>query len=73
MSTLTPNEAVADVPGRRPGHLAAAALVPPLGLHLAAVRPREFWIGTGLTVLGFVPGAVFALYLLLRRSGPVAT
>ena len=53
----------------RPGHTVAAALVPPLGLHLAAVRPRDFWIGTALTVLGFVPGAMFALYLLLRRSG----
>ncbi len=60
------------VPPRHLGHFAAAVLVPPLGLHLDAVRPREFWIGTGLTVMGFVPGAVFALYQLLRRSGPAA-
>ncbi|MGI4948227.1 MAG: YqaE/Pmp3 family membrane protein [Janthinobacterium lividum] len=48
--------------------MAAAVLAPPLALHLAAAMPRLFWIGTALTVLGFVPGIVFALVTVLRRA-----
>lgn len=55
--------------GRRsPVVVAAAVLAPPLALHLAAAMPRLFWIGTALTVLGFVPGIVFALVTVLRRA-----
>ena len=36
-------------------------LLPPLGLHLAGAGSRDFWAGTVLTVLGFVPGVLFAL------------
>lgn len=45
-----------STPARR---WAAAVLVPPLALRRDA---RDFWIATGLTLLGFVPGAAFALY-----------
>lgn len=56
---------------RSVGTVAAAFMLPPLGLHLAAARRRDFWIGTGLTILGVVPGIVFALYALSRRGTPV--
>ena len=52
----------------RPGRIAAAALLPPLGLYLARGAGRDFWIACGLTVLGFLPGAAFALWSLLRGA-----
>jgi len=52
-----------------PGAIVAAILLPPLGIFLARGLGPEFWIGTALTVLFWVPGVVFALYSILR--GPV--
>ena len=49
-----------------PGRIAAAALLPPLGVYLARGPGREFGIACGLTMLGFLPGAVYALWLVLR-------
>ena len=48
------------------GRIAAAVLLPPLGVYLARGPGREFLIACGLTVLGFVPGAAFALWTVLR-------
>ena len=52
----------------RPGVAAivAAVLLPPLGVFLARGLDRFFWIDVVLTVVGWVPGVVFALVLLLR-------
>ncbi|WP_174298616.1 YqaE/Pmp3 family membrane protein [Sphingomonas bacterium] len=52
--------------------MAAAILLPPLGLHLAMARPRLFWIGTVLTALGFLPGIAFALHAVLLGRDTVA-
>jgi uncharacterized membrane protein YqaE (UPF0057 family) len=52
----------------RPGQVAAGALLPPLGVYLGRGPGRDFWIASGLTLLGFVPGAAFALYTLLLRE-----
>ena len=52
-----------------PGRIAAAALLPPLGVYLHRGPGRDFLIACGLTVLGFIPGAVFALWTVLR-GGP---
>jgi len=54
----------------RPGPVVAAVLLPPLGTYLAKGAGRDFWITCGLTVLGFVPGVVFALWSVLRDSSP---
>ncbi|RYY28235.1 MAG: YqaE/Pmp3 family membrane protein [Sphingomonadales bacterium] len=51
-----------------PGRIAAAALLPPLGVYLHRGPGRDFLITCGLTVLAFVPGAVFALWTVLRNS-----
>jgi len=57
-----------------PGRIVAAALLPPLGVYLHRGPGRDFLIACGLTVLGFVPGAVFALWTVLRGGSlaPVA-
>jgi uncharacterized membrane protein YqaE (UPF0057 family) len=57
---------------QRPGPLVAAVLLPPLGAYLARGAGRDFWITCGLTVLGFVPGAAFALWSVLRGPADAA-
>jgi uncharacterized membrane protein YqaE (UPF0057 family) len=54
----------------RPGRVAAAALVPPLGVYLARGAGRDFWIASGLTVLAFIPGMAFALWRVLAPEKP---
>ena len=53
---------------RTPGRVAASALLPPLGVYLDRGPRRDFWVATGLTALGFLPGAAFALHSLLIRD-----
>jgi uncharacterized membrane protein YqaE (UPF0057 family) len=47
-------------------HVAAAILLPPLALFLVQGVSRDFWIAVGLTCLGYLPGAAFALFTLLK-------
>lgn len=54
-----------------PGQIAAAILLPPLGVYLARGAGRDFWIACGLTVFGLLPGAAFALFTVLKGE-PVA-
>ena len=46
----------------------AAILLPPLGIFLARGLGPEFWIGTLLTILFWVPGIIFALIVVLRPT-----
>ena len=57
----------------RAGRIVAAVLLPPLGTYLARGPGRDFLIACGLTVLGFVPGMVFALWTVLRDEHTPAT
>lgn len=50
---------------RDPLAIAGAALLPPLGLYRVIGAGRDFWIACGLTALGFLPGAAFALHQVL--------
>lgn len=43
----------------------AAILLPPLGLFLDRGITPAFWIAVALTCLGFVPGVIFALAMIL--------
>ena len=49
------------------GLIIAALLLPPLAVFLDEGVSRNFWIAFALTCLGFVPGAVFALIVVLRK------
>jgi len=42
-----------------------AVLLPPLAVFLNAGISRRFWMNLLLTMLGFVPGAVHALYIVI--------
>ena len=39
----------------------AAVLLPPLGVFLARGIGTPFWIGLALTIVGWLPGVIFAL------------
>lgn len=49
-----------------PGRVAAAVLLPPLGVYLARGARQEFLVACGLTLLGFLPGVIHALWIVLR-------
>ena len=51
-----------------PGTIIAAILLPPLGIFLARGLGAEFWIGMVLTLVGWLPGVVFALFSIWRPN-----
>jgi uncharacterized membrane protein YqaE (UPF0057 family) len=44
----------------------AAILLPPLGVFLQVGLNRDFWINVILTILGYVPGIIHAIYIILK-------
>lgn len=44
-----------------------AIILPPLGVLLEVGLTKHFWINILLTVLGFVPGIVHAVYIIASR------
>ena len=49
-----------------------AIFLPPLAVFLMAGLGRDFWINLILTLLGWLPGSVHAIYLIVSRSEAVA-
>ncbi len=47
--------------------LILAVLLPPLGVFLEVGLTKHFWINVLLTILGYVPGIVHAVYVIARR------
>ena len=46
-----------------------AILLPPLGVFLQEGLKGQFWINIVLTILGYIPGIVNAVWIIARRSG----
>lgn len=44
-----------------------AALLPPLGVLLHEGFGKHFWINILLTLLGYIPGIIHAVYIIARR------
>lgn len=44
-----------------------AILLPPLGVFLQVGLGKDFWINVLLTILGYVPGIIHAIYIILKR------
>ena len=44
-----------------------AIFIPPLGVFLQEGLGKHFWINLILTLLGYIPGIVHALWIILRR------
>jgi uncharacterized membrane protein YqaE (UPF0057 family) len=50
-----------------------AIILPPLGVFLQVGLGKHFWINILLTLLGYIPGIIHAIYIILKvgpdRSG----
>lgn len=44
-----------------------AILLPPLGVFLEVGIGLHFWLNILLTILGYIPGIIHALYVILTR------
>jgi uncharacterized membrane protein YqaE (UPF0057 family) len=44
-----------------------AILLPPLGVILQVGLGLHFWLNILLTLLGYVPGIIHAIWIILRR------
>ncbi len=42
-------------------------LLPPLGVFLQVGLGLQFWLNILLTLLGYIPGIIHALWIILRR------
>ena len=45
----------------------AAILLPPLGVFLEVGVKGHFWLNILLTLLGFIPGILHALYVIVKK------
>lgn len=45
----------------------AAVLLPPLGMFLQVGLSKQFWLNILLTLLGYIPGIIHAVYIIARR------
>jgi uncharacterized membrane protein YqaE (UPF0057 family) len=45
----------------------AAIFLPPLGVFLEVGLKGHFWLNILLTLLGFIPGIIHALYVILKK------
>ncbi|WP_421785202.1 YqaE/Pmp3 family membrane protein [Hyphobacterium sp.] len=63
MTTHTPsNEGTKDII-----RILLAILLPPLGVFLQVGLGVHFWINLILTLLGYIPGIIHAVWIILRR------
>ena len=44
-----------------------AIFLPPLGVFLQEGLGKHFWINILLTLLGYIPGIVHALWIIIKR------
>jgi len=42
-------------------------LIPPLGVFLQVGIGLQFWINIVLTLLGYIPGVIHAVYIIVTR------
>lgn len=45
----------------------AAILLPPLGVFLQVGIGMDFWINIVLTLLGYIPGIIHAVWVIARK------
>lgn len=47
--------------------IVAAILLPPLGVFLEVGFKGQFWLNILLTLLGYIPGIIHAIWIIARR------
>nr|CAA9258181.1 UPF0057 membrane protein YqaE [uncultured Armatimonadetes bacterium] len=50
-----------------PIRIIAAILLPPLGVFLQVGMGKAFWINILLTLLGYIPGIVHAIWVIAKK------
>lgn len=50
-----------------PIRIIVAILLPPLGVFLQEGIGKHFWINILLTLLGYIPGIIHAVWIILKR------
>lgn len=50
-----------------------AVLIPPVGVFLKVGLGLHFWLNIVLTLLGYIPGLVHAIYIIAQDNGPRRT
>jgi uncharacterized membrane protein YqaE (UPF0057 family) len=45
----------------------AAIILPPLGVFLEVGLGKHFWLNILLTILGFIPGIIHAVYVIAKK------
>ena len=43
-----------------------AILLPPLGVFLQVAFGKQFWINVLLTILGYIPGIIHAVWVIVK-------
>ncbi len=44
-----------------------SVIIPPVGVFLQVGFGLQFWVNILLTILGYIPGLIHALYIILSR------
>lgn len=47
--------------------IVVAIILPPLGVFLQVGIGKQFWLNILLTILGYIPGIVHAVWIIARR------
>ena len=47
--------------------LILSILIPPLGVYLQVGLTGQFWLNVLLTILGYVPGLIHAVWIIFTR------
>jgi uncharacterized membrane protein YqaE (UPF0057 family) len=55
------------VTGTDPIKIIFAILLPPVGVFMEVGLSGHFWLNILLTILGYVPGIIHALYVILKH------
>ncbi len=48
--------------------ISASIIIPPLGVFLRVGFGWEFWLNILLTLLGYIPGLVHAIWVIARKA-----
>lgn len=62
MSTAKPDSKMGDFV-----RILLAVILPPLGVFFEVGLGKQFWLNVLLTLLGYVPGIVHAVYIIATR------
>lgn len=50
--------------------LILAIIFPPLGVFLQVGLGGQFWLNIVLTIFGYIPGIIHAVYIIITRNEP---